>query len=91
MVPMVAFMTLLYRMFAEQKDRIAENSQNTRIIKEEVKNSHSKNLREDLDDNHSEVVDMFKMITNRFENIDKEQIRLHGRIERLEKRTYRNG
>ena len=88
MVPMVAFMTLLYRMFAEQKQRIVENSENTKIIKEEVKNSHDINLRDNMDDNHSEVIEMFKMINNRFENVDKEQVRMHARIQRLEKGRY---
>ena len=88
MVPMVAFMGLLYKMFAEQKQKIVENSENTKIIKEEVKNSHNTNLRDNMDDNHSEVVTMFQMINSRFESIDKEQIRMHGRIQRLEKGRY---
>lgn len=48
----VGFLTLLYQVWKEQK--LATRNQHE--IKKEVKNSHTVNLREDLDDKHNEVM-----------------------------------
>ena len=75
-VPVVAFLGLIYKVVSEQRET-------SRSIENQVKNSHNINLRDDLDDKHSEVVEMFKAVNHRLEIIDNTQVRHQSHIDKL--------
>ena len=74
-----AFLTLIYTMFKEQK----KQHQTTKSIEHQVKNSHEINLRDDLDDKHSEVIEMLKVMNHRLEIVDTTQVRHQAHIDKL--------
>ena len=79
----IAFFTLIYTMFKEQKKQSEQQHQTTKSIEHQVKNSHEINLRDDLDDKHSELIDMLKVMNHRLEIIDNTQVRHQTHIDKL--------
>ena len=71
-VPNVAFLTLLYTMVKEQKMLTKSQHEKTVSIEAQVKNTHSINLREDIDDKHAELLIKIGEINQRIANIEEE-------------------
>jgi hypothetical protein len=56
---------------------LLRSEQNSEVIRNEVKNSHSTNLRDDLDDNHTSIVEALKEILLKQSMSDTSIERLH--------------
>lgn len=69
-VPNVAFLSLLYTMVKEQKTLTKDQHDKTVSIEAQVKNTHSINLRDDMDDKHSELLIKIGEINHRVANIE---------------------
>ena len=69
-VPNVAFLTLLYTMVKEQKMLTKSQHEKTVSIEAQVKNTHSINLREDIDDKHAELLIKIGEINQKIANIE---------------------